>query len=224
MPNMPVTFTEKESVKIGNIALLGSIFSLVFLIPLFDRELHRILHNVLITTVFLITILAMNKNRKRMLYFVIILIIIEWISSEFEWIYLTGLSRIGTIIFFVIVVFRLIFQAARARDVNLNVVLESINGYLLLGIVFSIMVKIVSLFIPEAYNFPPGVELSTTQISYMSEFYYYGFVTYTTLGYGDLLPQIPLAKSLAILTSISGQIYLAVIIAMLVGKYASRGK
>jgi hypothetical protein len=39
------------------------------------------------------------------------------------------------------------------------------------------------------------------------------------LGYGDILPQLPFAKSLAILMSVSGQIYVAVIIAMLVGKY-----
>jgi voltage-gated potassium channel len=44
-------------------------------------------------------------------------------------------------------------------------------------------------------------------------------VNYTTLGYGDILPQLPFAKSLAILMSVSGQIYLAVIIAMLAGKY-----
>jgi hypothetical protein len=46
----------------------------------------------------------------------------------------------------------------------------------------------------------------------------------TTLGYGDVLPVQSWAKSMAILFSTSGQIYLAVIIAMLVGKYAGKKK
>jgi len=42
----------------------------------------------------------------------------------------------------------------------------------------------------------------------------------STLGYGDISPLIPLAKSLSILISVSGQMYIAIIIALLVGKVA----
>ena len=51
---------------------------------------------------------------------------------------------------------------------------------------------------------------------------YFTFVTMSTLGYGDVLPGIPLTRSLSIFISITGQIYLAVIIAMLVGKYSAQ--
>ena len=222
MLNMSERSIDKEAIKIGNILLLLAIFSTIFLIPLFPIELHSTIHGILITVIFLMTVIALGKDRKMILYIVIFLIAIEWISASLELLYLTGFSRLAIIFFFTFVVFRLIFQAARSRDVNLNVVLESINGYLLLGIVFSIMVKIFALFSPDAYNFTAGAELDSVKLQSMSEFYYYGFVTYTTLGYGDILPQHPQAKSLAILISICGQIYVAVIIAMLVGKYASR--
>ena len=224
MTKMPGSFSEQETIQFGNIALLVAIFCMIFVVPLFPMELHRTIYNILITIIFLMTVLAVNKHRRIMLLFVIFLIAVEWISSELEFNYLTGLLRIGSILFFILVVFRLIFQAASARNVNLKVVLESINGYLLLGIVFSILVKIIALFRPEAYNFTQGLDLNSPTISSMSEFYYYGFVTYTTLGYGDFLPQLPHSKSLAILTSVCGQIYIAVIIAMLVGKYAGQGQ
>jgi hypothetical protein len=191
-------------------------------VPLFRLELHEIFYNILITVIFLMTVLVVNWHRRMMLLIVIFLIAAEWISAELELIYLTGFSKLISILFFIFIVFRLIFQAAAAKNVNLNVVLESINGYLLLGVVFSLMARIIALFSPEAYNFPQGVELASEKISYMSEYFYYGFVTYTTLGYGDMLPQLPYSKSLTILTSVCGQIYVAVIIAMLVGKYASR--
>ena len=224
MTKMLASSFEKEEIKIGNIAMILAIFIMIFVVPFFPLELHGILYSVLITILFLMTVLAVNKSRRVMLFVVIFLIVAEWISTELEMIYLTGFSKMVSIIFFILVVFRLIFQAARARSVNLNVVLESINGYLLLGVVFSILARVFSLFKPGSYNFPQDIELAGEKISYMSEFFYYGFVTYTTLGYGDMLPQLPYSKSLAILTGVSGQIYLAVIIAMLVGKYASQGQ
>ncbi|RLD54311.1 MAG: hypothetical protein DRJ05_14905, partial [Bacteroidetes bacterium] len=49
---------------------------------------------------------------------------------------------------------------------------------------------------------------------------YYTFVTISTLGYGDITPQGDIGKSLAILISVSGQLYIAIIIAMLVGKFS----
>jgi len=54
-----------------------------------------------------------------------------------------------------------------------------------------------------------------------SDFIYFSFVTITTLGYGDILPVSHLARSLAIMFSVTGQLYLTMIIAMLVGKYLS---
>ena len=224
MTKMSASAFEKETITFGNIALLIAIFSMIFVVPLFRLELHKIFYNILITVIFLMTVLTVSKNRRAMLFFVIFLIAAEWISTELDLIYLTGFSKLISILFFIFVVFRLIFQAAAAKNVNLNVVLEAINGYLLLGVVFSIMVKIIAVFSPESYSFTGGIELGSANISPMSDYYYYGFVTYTTLGYGDMLPQLPYSKSLAILTSVCGQIYVAVIIAMLVGKYASRGQ
>ena len=75
------------------------------------------------------------------------------------------------------------------------------------------------LFEPEAFSFAHRVAEVGENVSYFGDYLYHSFVNYTTLGYGDITPQLPFAKSLAILMSVSGQIYLAVIIAMLVGKY-----
>jgi hypothetical protein len=46
---------------------------------------------------------------------------------------------------------------------------------------------------------------------------YYSFVTLTTLGYGDISPITPEVKTLSILEAVVGQLYLAVILARLVG-------
>jgi hypothetical protein len=53
--------------------------------------------------------------------------------------------------------------------------------------------------------------------------FYYSFVTLTTLGYGDITPISHPAKSLAMLEAIVGQMYIAVLIARLVGMHISQG-
>ena len=51
----------------------------------------------------------------------------------------------------------------------------------------------------------------------LSHFSYYSFVTLTTLGYSEIAPLTPPARSLAALEAIVGQLFLAVLIARLVG-------
>jgi voltage-gated potassium channel len=43
----------------------------------------------------------------------------------------------------------------------------------------------------------------------------------TTVGYGDITPVAPAARSLAILVAVFGQLYIAILISLLVGKYLS---
>jgi voltage-gated potassium channel Kch len=57
----------------------------------------------------------------------------------------------------------------------------------------------------------PAGELAT-----VNDWLYYSYVTLTTVGYGDITPVRPIARTLAIAEALSGQLYLAVMIARLV--------
>ena len=46
---------------------------------------------------------------------------------------------------------------------------------------------------------------------------YYSFITLATVGYGDVTPITPLARTLAWMEAITGQFYLAILVAGLVG-------
>lgn len=50
---------------------------------------------------------------------------------------------------------------------------------------------------------------------------YFSFVTLATLGYGDIVPRSDVARSLAIIEAVAGQLYLAVMVARLVSIYVS---
>ena len=55
-----------------------------------------------------------------------------------------------------------------------------------------------------------------------SEWLYFSFVTMTSLGYGDISPVSAIARALAYLEAVSGQFYIAILVAGLVGAHMSR--
>jgi hypothetical protein len=60
---------------------------------------------------------------------------------------------------------------------------------------------------------------SFSGISETADLLYFSFVSLTTVGFGDITPESILGKRLAVFEAATGCIYLAVIIAMIVGRY-----
>lgn len=212
----------KKFLTTSNSALLLFVIFIIFFVPFFPIALHKFLYSVSYTIVFLLSALALSKYRSKIFNLAVIVIIIEWISEIFKLSTLIGISLIVNICFFILIVALLIHQIAQAKTVTLQVIMESIIGYLLLGLAFSILIAFVCTVDQSAFSFKHLVEEVDPFISYASNYIYFAFVTLTTLGYGDVAPLTPVAKSLSNFISVSGQMYVAVIIAVLVGKYLSQ--
>ena len=203
----------------SNSALLLLVIFTIFFIPFFPVEWHRILYSLCFTLIFLLSGLALSKFRSKILNIAIIVIIIEWLSELLSLSILNTISFLANIVFFDLIVILFILQIARAKTVTPQVIMQSINGYLLLGISFATLIALVCVIDPNAFSFKHLSETLDPSISYVSNYIYFGFVTLSTLGYGDVVPLTPAARSLAIFTSITGQMYVAIIIAALVSKY-----
>jgi len=208
----------------SNVALLFFTLFTIFLIPFFPIELHKTLFSISFTAIFLLSALALEKNRGKIFNIAVLVVIIEWLSEILNIEYLSQLSLLINIIFFDLLVILFIYQIARAQTVTPQVIMESINGYLMLGLSFSILIALISTFDQRAFSFPHLTENAVQNISQFSNYTYYGFVTLTTLGYGDVVPHSSAAKSLSILIAITGQMYIAIIIAALVAKYLNQSK
>jgi len=205
---------DKPNKTLSNILLFIFSFIFIFLAAVFPDNWNAYINNVLFSILFFTGIYALERVRKRIIYFAVIAFITQWTTLIFDLRELLLVSEFTNIIFFQFIIIRLIIQIAQNKQVNTDVIFESINGYLLMGIMFASWIAILMNFRPNAFN---GLDASTTQFQ---DIFYFTFVTLTTLGYGEITPQIPIAKSLAILISTSGQLYIAIIIAMLVGKFA----
>ena len=104
----------------------------------------------------------------------------------------------------------------------MKIILHAINGYLLLGVIAGIGIEIIMIFNGSAITFPSNGPDVQDGIKRLAEYQYFGLSTLTTLGYGEITPVTPIARSFATLITMAGQMYLAIIIAMLVGKYSSQ--
>lgn len=206
----------------SNSLLLLLVVFTIFIIPFFPIELHRIFYSICFTLIFLLSALALSKERSKVLNIAIAVIIIEWLSELLNLSLLSTLSLIANIAFFDLIVILFIMQIVRAKTVTPKVIMESINGYLMLGLSFSILIALICVIDPNSFSFKHLADSMNPSISYVSNYIYFGFVTLSTLGYGDVVPLTPAARSLAIFTSITGQMYVAIIIAALVSKYLSQ--
>jgi len=147
----------------------------------------------------------------------IIALITEWVAFWADMPVLNFISSLTNIVFFQIIVVKLIIQIAKSNKSDAGIIFESINGYLMMGLMFTTWVAVAMLYDPGSFTF-------ATDDPTVFDYTYFTFVTLTTLGYGEITPTLPFAKSLSILIGTCGQIYVAVIIAMLVGKYAGNQK
>ncbi|MEM9096508.1 MAG: ion channel, partial [Pseudomonadota bacterium] len=89
----------------------------------------------------------------------------------------------------------------------------AVFGYFLLALLWSL------LFFALEIASPGSVAISDGPIHLHTELLYYSLVTFTTLGYGDILPVSPFAKIMAGLSGAMGTLYLAILIGRIVGAF-----
>lgn len=111
--------------------------------------------------------------------------------------------------------------ALRPGEVGTEQVYAALSGYLLIGLVFAVLYFAVDRFLPGSLG-PAGAAPAGPVA--LNEMIYFSFVTLATLGYGDIVPHSDLARGLAVLEAITGQLYIAVLVATLISSYTqSRG-
>lgn len=129
-------------------------------------------------------------------------------------------SSAAVMIFLIIAIAYTFKQIAVDSTISTNRIIGAIAVYLLLGVLWSVAYTIVELLWPGSFR---GFE-SGTGATWASDWLYFSFVTMTTLGYGDIAPVSATARMLAYMQAIFGQLYIAILVAGLVGAYIAREK
>jgi voltage-gated potassium channel len=196
--------------------LLAILLLYIIVSMLLEGSRHAaLLRTTLVSFVLLASMGCLRSRRKRRtlaLWLGMATLIGGWVTVDTG---LPGLLILSTgfrIVFFLVVAATLIYQVATSAEVTLGVIVGAIDGYLLLGMMGGGALSIVEIASPGSFS-AVGSSLEHPDLLY------YAFITMTTVGYGDISPVAPAARSVAVLLAVAGQLYIAVLMALLVGKY-----
>lgn len=129
---------------------------------------------------------------------------------------LAVMREVSTLIMLALFILVVAERAYRSGPVTQHRIKGAVAVYLLLGLVWANTYELLYLMRPEAFSGAVGGAGPQTWI-------YYSFVTLTTMGYGDITPVHPIARSLAISEALTGQLYVATTLARLVALQVGSG-
>lgn len=126
--------------------------------------------------------------------------------------------------FFLYVVIVLLREVLDSETVDADTIYGAMSAYLLIGITWSFFYAMVDVSVPNAFAFGPLATHAEVDpiLGGLRFFVYYSLVTLSTLGYGDITPLAPMARSLASIEAVVGQFYIAVLVAQLVGTHIAQ--
>ena len=117
----------------------------------------------------------------------------------------------------IVVIFK---DVVERREVDMDAVLGACCVYLLIGLAWESVYTFVDWQTPNSFSLPAGTPVSEGAASpalIQSDLMYFSLITMTTIGYGDITPVSAPARILSALQGVVAQLYLAIIIARLVG-------
>ena len=178
----------------------------------------RLTNDLVISAILLLGLFALARYKiTRLVLGGIILIVISVRSARFvcgvHW--LLGwdiLLTLGPVIAFVSFTMRYVNEKGPVTSQRIQ---AAVAAYLLITIAFALGYMLISFLIPGSFNFPDKPpEIGDPGFGYI--FHYFSISTITTLGYGDIVPVHPFARTLATTEALVGQLYPAILLARLV--------
>jgi len=209
----------------NNIILLICLLIVILLFPLLSS--HRVIaRDIIFSAIILFGTFSLDfkiKTRRILIVLGAVTIILMWLHLFFHTDLLSLLSFFSFFCFNAFITVAMVWHVARSKHVDLTIIINSINGYLLLGVLGAVLLAMAEVL--QQFGFDTGtaaIAFAEGAASGFHDYLYFSFVTLTTLGYGDITPVSASAKSITVIIAVVGQLYLTILIAFLVGKFLSK--
>jgi hypothetical protein len=203
----------------GMRALLVSLFVLVTLHPFLDHSIAgRAIFLVLSTAIFLSGAYAVGGTRQRLAVALLLAMpatIAGWTDLFIHTPAFQLAAAVLGMVFVAYILLVVLLHVLRAEDVTSDDIFGALSVYVLIGFVWGVAYSLLETAMPGSFHSADGALVR-------SDLFYYSFVSLMTVGYGDIYPATPYARSLSILEALVGVLFIAVFISRLVGLHASR--
>jgi len=204
--------------------LLVSLLTLGMLLPLVGGERHIFgisLLDICIWAVLISAVASLTSRRFERLVALILVVPMIVTTALSYWIPTKPIyvaEHISTLLFFAFASCMILRDVLRSGAITGDKIVGAICVYLFIGIIWSFMYSLTQLLSPGSFEIaytPPELPAASRRIVF-SSMLYHSFVTLSTLGYGDIIPVSPSARTLSWTEAVTGQLYLAILIARLV--------
>ena len=196
--------------------LLGTALAQQF----FEPAVQRIMQSTTVITL-LVAVWGVESSNlwlRKSFIFPLAILIISLISNVLD---NAGFDRFYLLLllsFFISTSYKTAKQVLFTGKIDGNKILGAICLYLLLGLIWAVLYTLLQLEFPDSFQ---TMQKHTQWFMLFPDFVYFSFVTMTTLGFGDISPNLPVARFLVYFEAIVGQFYLAILVASLVGSRMS---
>jgi len=185
-----------------------------------DSLIHEAYFVLLSALVMLSAVRIASENRVQQI--VALVLAVPWLAMSLWGLFQehTNLTIAASLLFAVFGVYVLGLVLGRiisAPEVDFDIILGAVAAYLLIAIIWTTTYVIIYNFDPQAFAL---IEGETRPLFH--QFLYFSLTTLTTLGYGDITPVHPFAQVWATLEAVVGTLYMALLVARLVGMYHSQ--
>jgi len=131
-------------------------------------------------------------------------------------------GEISWLLFFVYVTWSQLRSLLKQREVTGEAISMSISIYLLIGTCWALLYIMIFTRHPEAFQFTTPTPGGIGAMERFPILLYFSLTTLSTVGFGDITPMTLPARYAAVAEAITGQFYLAILVARLVGMQMSR--
>ena len=216
---------KQNQLTINNIILLNCLIVMILFFPILS--FHRVLvKNILLTAIIFFGTFSLDfvkRAQKILIASGTVTIFLNWLDHFFPGHVLDLVFYFSFLFYNLFIVVFLVRHIAKSEKVNATIIINSINGYLLIGILGAVLLAMAEIVQKLIYHLDTGaINFAGGTAQGFHDFLYFSFITLTTLGYGDVTPVSVFAKSATLIIAITGQLYLTILVAMLVGKFLSR--
>lgn len=203
----------------GLTVLLGSLTVLVFVVPPLQASATEgpvLVSQLFFTAVFLSGLRAATASHAWRLVGTVVFtgaVALYWTDYFFPEAGLPVVKALAGLCAVSLLAGLIVHHVFREGPITRQRIEGAVAVYLLLGVAWANVYNLIAAVWPDAFRFadPPR---SRSELWPMLG--YYSFVTLTTVGYGDVTPVHPIARSAAILEALTGQLFPAILIARLV--------
>jgi hypothetical protein len=201
--------------------LIVFIVALIVLGPFVEGFIGlRFFMELFFSIIFIATIYAASQKKYHIIIAAILIIptlLAVWTEDIPTNNTLLTIGYICGVIVFAFAVISILIYIFSHQVVTRQTISAAIVVYLLLALMWTFIYRLMENLYPASFAIAHS-KLQDAENIYL----YFSLVTITTLGYGDITPTGSQVLSMAVLEAITGQIYLVVVVAWLVGMYVSR--